>query len=723
MKSTLVIANVWPGINGIGGAVFTGTSCNDGRLVRCKASADRIFRAPSRGELWEIEGDVILHPHYGEQLQVRRALPVAARGRLIVSYLAYNSAFEGIGKAKAERLWAAFGDELPAVLARGDAEALAPHLGEKAIASLLANWRELPETEIVAFLDQYGFPLGVTNRILRVWPTDTIKKLQANPYRILAVTSWSETDRAANRMGLALDDPRRLIGAVEAALYNELAEHHTITPRPLLMGSIQRLLPTLSQQHVETALRLALEDRACVESELGISTIGAAHMEQHVGRWLFEKCEREPQGDIFDATLEVILADEAKKFQTARGKEPSTEQLAAVQGIFSNRLFILTGGAGTGKTSVLSLVHSVAARTGRQVVQMCLAGRAAKRLADATGQTALTIASFFLHHGKILGRVGDPIVIIDESSMVDLPAFYLLSKLLPEGATVVLVGDAAQLPPIGFGLVFHKLSAASAPRQELSRIYRQSQNNSIPAIAEQIRRFDDATFAGCGRVPILPNYSGPAPGAFIVESDSEQIAEHVLALRKSLSGQILCATHGGVAGDDKLNSLCHRRFVGTSEDTPNICHTVGEPVIFGENDYNRTTVDGAPSVLWNGSMGTVVEVRHDPEYSLIVDFDGESHELTGNDLTHLRHAFAITVHRAQGSQFPVVIVPLVKARNVDRTWLYTAITRAERTAILVGPSSIFSRAVTAPPHADHRRVGLMLGPKWKNNDRLFTAPS
>jgi exodeoxyribonuclease V alpha subunit len=181
-----------------------------------------------------------------------------------------------------------------------------------------------------------------------------------------------------------------------------------------------------------------------------------------------------------------------------------------------------------------------------------------------------------------------------------------------------------------------------------------------------------------------------------------------MALWEALKGQILCATHRGDAGDEKLNSCCHRRWLGATEDTLNIRHAIGEPVIYGENDYNRATLDGEKAVLWNGSMGTILEVRDGAEYGIVADFDGEPHLLRGDDLIHLRHAYAITVHRAQGSQFPVIIIPIVRARNVDRTWIYTAMTRAEQSAILVGTHDVFTKAVGEKPHSDERRVGLNL---------------
>jgi len=212
-----------------------------------------------------------------------------------------------------------------------------------------------------------------------------------------------------------------------------------------------------------------------------------------------------------------------------------------------------------------------------------------------------------------------------------------------------------------------------------------------------------------GTTPTLLDFSDDRQGVFFIET--QDVANTVLTLRNKLIGncQILCPTHGGDAGTERLNSWCHRQHVGMTVETLSIQHAPGEPVIYGVNDYNRITVVGAPSCLWNGSMGTILEVFQEPEYSLLVEFDGENHLLKGDDLEHLELAYAITVHRAQGSQFPAVIIPMVRARNVDRAWIYTAITRAERIAILVGSREEFDRRIVEDPHSFNRRVALTLG--------------
>jgi exodeoxyribonuclease V alpha subunit len=208
-----------------------------------------------------------------------------------------------------------------------------------------------------------------------------------------------------------------------------------------------------------------------------------------VAGWLNAKLQPSQELTLFDQEINRLIDAEARAFTISTGMHASTEQKAAVELVFRGGLCVVTGGAGTGKTTVLLLVHRVAALVGRPVMQMCLSGRATKRLAEATGRPAFTIARFLRSIESLITSDSEPVVVIDECSMVDLPTFYLLAKALPPRASIVLVGDAAQLPPIGFGLIFHLLSGpqSKVPSVELTRVYRQDESTGIPVIAHNVR--------------------------------------------------------------------------------------------------------------------------------------------------------------------------------------------------------------------------------------------
>ena len=368
----------------------------------------------------------------------------------------------------------------------------------------------------------------------------------------------------------------------------------------------------------------------------------------------------------------------------------------------SHPLSVLTGGAGVGKTTVLKVIHEVCERTGSFVRQMALSGRAAQRMREATGREASTIAKFLREagEGKIDPR-GDPLVIIDESSMLDLPLVFDLIRALPESARLLLVGDPYQLPPIGFGLVFHVLAnSPQVPRVELTRIHRQAQSTGIPQIACDLRR---------GIVPELPTFVGIAPGVSFIDARGEQVIEwldHVTEkLRRFEDVQILGVTKRGICGVKNINSVFHAIHAEAEGEQDGPVFVQGDPVIYLANDYGKE--------LWNGSLGRVEAVDYDAAKgkairTLSCQFEGVRHEIAEEDLTNIDLAYAITVHKAQGSQFRRVVMPVIRSRLLDRSLLYTALTRGIEQVVFIGDRGAFRQSIKAPPTSQNRMVGFSL---------------
>ena len=226
---TVTISTVYPGSTG--GAIFSGHDVA-GKYLRFVADRDRIFRVPIVGEAWLLEGVSRRHPKYGDQVHVEQAILVAPSGRLVIDFLLRHPAFNGlrIGKAKARRLWEEFGQDLGAVLGQGDMEKLTRVLSAECAQKLVEAWRAVSEEAgIVSFLDHHGFDIHLANKIRKVWPGETLAKLRENPYRMLAFADWEKVDRMARSLGVADDDPRRQVAAVEACLYRRLDAKHTLT--------------------------------------------------------------------------------------------------------------------------------------------------------------------------------------------------------------------------------------------------------------------------------------------------------------------------------------------------------------------------------------------------------------------------------------------------------------------------------------------------------------
>ena len=351
------------------------------------------------------------------------------------------------------------------------------------------------------------------------------------------------------------------------------------------------------------------------------------------------------------------------------------------------------GGAGAGKTTVLKAVLAATEHFLRAVHLMALASRAAVRMTEATGRKASTIAAFLKAAEAHQTSVGpEALVVVDERSMLDLPTLYRILRAMPPSGRLLLVGDTGQLPPIGFGLTLHSLVQVGAvPKIELRTIRRQTAASGIPVVAAAVRD---------GKPSDLSAFNPEVRGVALIECRPEDAAEQVVDVVADLGGiaavQILSPLKAGPSGTIAMNAHFHQ-IMSAGRPSGGLGRFVaGEPGVFLRNDYRRD--------LRNGSLGTVRAVEADS--SIISTFDGFELRLSGRDLEDLDHAYAITVYKAQGSGFGTVMVPIVGAKLIDRSLIYTAITRAIDRVVLVSSTDVLRSAVKKSPFFAHREVGL-----------------
>lgn len=676
-----------------GAAIFSGRD-PDGRRVRVVAGTQALPRPPVVGEIWTVDGDYREHPKYGRQLHATRASYTPPRGRLIVGYLASHPDFAGLGETKAKALYEAFGTRLMPLLDSGDVNALQTILSGPMATRLIAVWADhRGEAAVVAFLDAHGFDARLAARLRRVWGGQSLQMLETNPYYMLAFAPWPATDAAARKLGVALHDERRLVGAVEAALYTRLHDAHTLTSAAMLRERVAKLLGAAGGQAGQ-AVELALMEGAIVgDDSRGYQPVGAAALEARIAERLAAMLAGETPTQLSLLATDFgsdWLAEAISEAEAAQGFKLNALQRDAVAMAAMKPFSVLAGGAGVGKTTVLRVVIDIAKRLNRPVVQMALAGRAAKRMAEATGHEALTIARF-LHQAKDGQEVPpDTLVIIDEASMLDLPTAFRILKHLPDGARLLLVGDPAQLPPIGFGLVFHRLvESAAVPRVELTEVHRQAAETGIPAIAAAIRAH---------QVPAIGEYTGRRPGVSFIECGLDEVVDRLDRLADDWAGhdwQVLGAVKAGSAGIDGVNAYFH----GLCDDDDLAGFRPGEPVIHLINDYDRG--------LMNGTLGRITAVSNGEEPGLHVDFEGGQHFLPAAEVTErLELAYAISVHKAQGSQFRYVAFMVAPSRVLDQALVYTALTRGIEQVVFVGDREAFEQAVRSPAAAHLREVGF-----------------
>lgn len=694
--------------------IFTGIEVGD-EGSRIDAKTHLVVKAPhwllntavEVGQFWRVTGKaepntIVVN---GYRLTESTLTPEAMEllrpsGEHIITLLAEGEAFAGIGMVKARRLWDHFGQDLYAILDGGDVKRLEAVMTTEAATRLVEAWQRWGDTFTLQWLQAKGFSVALGRKVIEYFSPNPAIKIEEDPYRLISFTAdWATTDKLAlDAFGIAKDDPRRLVGAVEEALYGAFDSGHTCVTRNQAAQRIGRLLG--SADAIDRALTEA-EARGCFLRRVEhLHVVGPYVMERGIAESIAQRAAH-PASLLDRAELAGSLAE----YQAGSGITLESSQIDALAVANANPIAVITGGAGTGKTTVLRAFFGLCAAAGWPIFAMALSGRAARRIGEATGHPATTIAGFLTRFDPATAPER-AVVVIDEASMLDLPSAYRLIRHLPETYRFLLVGDPHQLPPVGPGLLLHELAyQRGIPRVELQEVKRYG--GRIAEAAHAIRQ---------GQWPDL--LDDPQADIAFLPCALNTINEIVLALLTDdpEGTQILCATRTAAAGGVKaLNSLCSAALHGSSEEllrwndefeaAQGTGFRVGSPVICLINDWEKN--------LQNGSLGTIVSAAPpDPDptpgqpLGVIRWDDGQERDLTPDLLPHLELAYAITIHKAQGSQFPRIIVPVRHSRLLDRTLLYTAITRAQQQVILVGDVAAAKAAVEAPPHASLRQVAL-----------------
>lgn len=622
-------------------------------------------------------------------------------------YMAEEKEFRGIGMALAGRLSDRFGANLREALAARHTsviDLLGHDLAETVFAAFTVRSQEV---ELIEWLEQHGIveAVGVQTaiRIARCWGGDGVSALTDNPYLLAAFLPWRTVENVAAAFGIAPHDPRRIAAAVEAVLYAGLDRNHTWILERDVEAGVAKLLNGVAAPAGSQAQRpvdAAVLSGGATRLGDGVQPFGAAIMEEEIARWVSAAVRAEPYHDlIVRRPSDAELDDRIQAFEDRQPHALTAMQKTAITTAVKHRIMVLAGYAGSGKTTSLRGICDIADSLGRQTHLMALSGRAAQRMSVATGRPARTIAGFLQSFAGASAETVSPgaMLIIDEASMLDLPTFWRIMRAVGQ-ANLVLVGDPAQLPPIGFGLTFHILCRADhVPRVVLDQIMRQSSETGIPTVAAAIRN---------GHVPHLHPYYGLKPGISFIACSPDDAVGRIAEIGRDFSDQgaergetqILAAVKSGASGIAAVNHHFHaiRNSLSNAAYFPGrIDMAGGDPVIWTQNDWDRE--------LMNGSMGRIHSVIDGIAHATM---DGKPFEFTAADAPFLDLAYAISVHKAQGSQWPRIIVPVFPSRLLDRTLLYTAVTRATEQVVLVGDPQAFRRAIEDEPRSLMRTVGL-----------------
>ncbi len=672
------------------------------------------------GEHLNLEGEWRDHPTHGRQFSVTRyhsRLPATIDG--IRRYLG-SGLIKGVGPATAKRITETFGRYTLDVLDR-EPERLreVPGLGRKKALLIVEAWREQQRIkDLMLLLQDLGLPTGVAVRIYKHYGDGALAVVQQEPYRLadeVDGVGFRTADAIAAGLGIARDDRRRIAAGVRFVLGQASDEGHCYLPARILVARAAAVLDVSAELVEEVLESMAAtgqvwpdplvtttpEELPVYLPPLAFAEIGVANA---IRRLLRQPSPMAAQYAVsrWDAVFDHLA--------TRRGLNLSLQQRAAVQSALTRPVTLLTGGPGTGKTTSLRALVMLLRARGYHPLLAAPTGRAARRLSEATGLEARTIHRLLEYSpdGEFRRNAENPLscdlLVIDEASMLDVVLANQLLKAVPTGAHLLIVGDADQLPSVGPGRVLGDLiESAILPRVHLDAIFRQAAGSGIAANA---RRINDGLLPEWGGHDDFYFFAAPTPercAELTVELVTERIPRR-FGFDPKRDIQVLSPTHKGVAGVAALNAALQAALnpprPGVAEYRSGAAiFRVGDRVIQQRNDYERE--------VYNGDVGEVIAI-HPEEQQVVVRFeDGRAIRYSGLDLDDLALAYALSVHKSQGSEYPVVVAPLLLAHQplLQRNLLYTAVTRARQLAVIVGDRRAVAAAVAAA-NVEQRYTGL-----------------
>ncbi|MCC7014346.1 MAG: ATP-dependent RecD-like DNA helicase [Planctomycetes bacterium] len=658
--------------------------------------------APNAGARLRLVGAWVAHRAHGRQFQFESyevLPPLGVDG--LVRYLA-SDAFDGIGETLARRIVEQLGASALEVIQR-EPERLAgiPGLRASVREQLVESVRsEFARHQLHAFLRSVGLGPRQSAAVVRKLGSAAEKRIRGDPYCLagaVAGIGFGTADRIARELGLARDGPERCRAGLLHALQSAAEAGHSMLGRERLLEEASELLQLESER---AKLESALAE--LIASELVV----ADGEEQGGGPALYlpylAASERGLAANVVrlcgvDAVSALASDAQLAHYESQSGLRLDPDQRAAVLGLLAHPLALLTGGPGVGKTTIVRCVVSLAEAAGARVKLASPTGRAAKRLAEATGRAASTIHRLLLYDsssGAFAHDARNPLpcdlLVIDEMSMLDVVMAHHLFKAIATASRVVLVGDPDQLPSVAPGNVLNDLLRSQrVPTFRLTHIHRQGRSSRIVVNAHRIL---------AGQMPVLPEKGDLASDFFFFHAEdparcAERTVEVVTERIPRSFGfdwrthvQVLAPMYKGECGVDALNARLRSALGPASEEFRLGARTwrVGDRVIHTRNDYDKE--------VFNGDMGQVVALD---EQGLSVQFPEKRVAYAADELADLQPAFAITVHRSQGSEYDAVVIPLVAQHYLmlQRNLLYTAVTRAKQLLVLVGSERALRLAI------------------------------
>ncbi|MDZ4765363.1 MAG: ATP-dependent RecD-like DNA helicase [Chloroflexota bacterium] len=671
---------------------------NDGTIVVVGAMVEF-----NPGERAEFEGEWITDARYGKQFKVRSAQPLVPTSEAgLVAYLG-SGLVKGIGEKTAAKIVSHFGIATLDVL-DNHPERLIEVLKRAQATALAATWSEnIGIRRVMIYLQGYGVTPKMARRIYEEFGADTIQKVQNNPYMMadeIHGIGFVRADGIARRMNVPLDSPLRLRAGLTYALGQLTNDGHVFAPRPMLLAKLSELLGIEADVNVigrlledELGAGNLIEDRVVLANEPAIYL--PEYHEAETSAAVRLRALVTTESDLLKFTRSMPIGESVRSTAQDADIELSEQQLHAVTSALTHKVAIMTGGPGTGKTTSIKALIQTLEKLKVRYHLTSPTGRAAKRMSEATEHEAFTIHRLlgFIPGEGFYHDEDNPLeidmLIVDEASMVDLLLFDDILKALRPTTHLFLVGDIDQLPSVGAGNVLRDvIDSGAVSVTRLAAIFRQDKDSDIVANAHRINQGDE------------PYLNRSKDFFFFQEEDPDAVAALVVDIVKNriptkfgfnpmFDVQVIAPMYRGQAGVTALNTVLQAALNNPNAGQINAgtrTLRVGDKVMQTRNNYELD--------VFNGDIGFIRQIDVE-EKALMVDYDGRLVPYDSLQMEELIHAYCISTHRSQGSEYAVVVMPILTQHYMmlQRNLLYTAVTRAKKMVVLVGMRKAVQMAV------------------------------
>ena len=696
------------------------------------------FPAISEGEYVKVEGAMTVHVLYGEQLQVSSYEICVPKDRLAVERYLGSGAIKGIGQTMAARIVRKFGDDTFRIIER-EPERLAEIRGisDRMARDIHAQFKEKQGMrEAMMYLQQYNISGTLAVKIYKQYGEKMRAVLEENPYQMtedIPGVGFKTADSIAERMGISGFSPERIRAGLVYALQLAAQYGHIYLPQPELIRYCTDLLGVDAEAIGQAVSDMSAERKLIVKSAGGeepdqIYSSVAYFTELGVARMLRDlNCRYELSTEEFTRRLSRI--------ESNLDIDLDGIQKEAVREAVGNGVFLLTGGPGTGKTTTINAIISYFESLGLSVLLAAPTGRAAKRMTEATGREARTIHRLLevshmaegqeeFHRGMFQRNEDNPLeadaVIIDETSMVDVYLMNALLHAIPIGTRLILVGDQNQLPSVGPGNILRDILLSGAfPVVCLTKIFRQAEESDIIVNAHRINRGESIALDNKSKdFFMMRRHDSQTVLSVVAQLVRDKLPKYVGATPSDI--QVLTPMRKGELGVENLNKYLQEAINPPSPskveyETRGIVFREGDKVMQVRNNYQieweicskKGTLIDAGTGLYNGDMGIIRNINRFAEEMEIVFDDGKTVHYPFTQTEDLEHAYAVTIHKSQGSEYPAVVLPILTGPRMllTRNILYTAVTRAVSCVTIVGSEDTI-RQMIGNANEQKRYTGL-----------------